>query len=197
MPRAERTIEFIPTSFRQRPPTKYYGKEENGRDVYMWYITESEYLRLNTLFRRDFQETGLGGTLLYGLPSPCPQCGKYQEFIDWVWTALMRNVHSSDFIFNALAKSRQGMETEHDVYCSECGTLTVKRQKDAMEGGAPDIYLARRIDISGYRPTPQAPSVDRKSTTPAQAVTWGKWWLDNNGKCLVTKYGDKVPESSA
>ena len=34
----------------------------------MWYITEDEYLRLSKLFGRDFQETGLGATLVIGLP---------------------------------------------------------------------------------------------------------------------------------
>ncbi|KDN34050.1 hypothetical protein RSAG8_12857, partial [Rhizoctonia solani AG-8 WAC10335] len=197
MTNVEKAIEFIPTLYRQQPPTKYIGKED-GQDLYRWYITEDEYFRLNKIFRRDFQETGLGGTFVVGLPSACPGCGKYHEFIDWVWTAIMRNVHSSDFIFNALAKSRQGRETDHDVYCSECGTLTIKRKKDTSEGGAPDIYLARRLNISkdGYAPA-QSPVVKKPLQAPTQAVTWGKWWLDNSGKCLVAKYGDKVPESLA
>ncbi|KAG8769993.1 hypothetical protein FRC12_004586 [Ceratobasidium sp. 428] len=197
MTSTENSIEFIPTLYRQAPPTKYMGQED-GRDVYLWYITEDEYLRLSQIFRRDFQETGLGGTHVYGLPSACHGCGKYQEFIDWVWTAIVRNVHSRDFMFNALANSRQGMETEHDVYCSECGMLTIKRRKDTNEGGAPDIYLARQFNLSKPRPTlPRAPFADKLSKSSTQAVKWGKWWLDNNGKCLVAKLGDGVPESPA
>ena len=53
-------------------------------DRYLWYITEDEYLRLNKIFvGRDFQETGMGGTAVVGLPVPCEGCGKYTEFIDW------------------------------------------------------------------------------------------------------------------
>jgi hypothetical protein len=51
--------------------------------VYRWFIIEDEYLRLNKIFGRDFQEVGMGGTLVAGLPSPCDGCGKYTEFIDW------------------------------------------------------------------------------------------------------------------
>ena len=57
---------------------------DEGRDTYLWYITEDEYLRLNKIFGgREFQETGLGGTKVVGLPSLCPGCGKYTKFIDW------------------------------------------------------------------------------------------------------------------
>jgi len=58
------------------------GKED-GRDFYSWYITEDEYFRLNKIFGRDFQETGMGATFVHGLPTPCKGCGKYTEFIDW------------------------------------------------------------------------------------------------------------------
>lgn len=59
-----------------------------------------------------------------------------------VWTALHRGVHSRDFMFKALKDSRQGMEIAHDVYCSECGTLTAARLTHNSEGGADDIFLA-------------------------------------------------------
>lgn len=72
----------LQTTFRECPPTKLIGQED-GRDVYRWYITEDEYLRLTKLFGRDFQETGVGGTLVLGLPSQCTGCKKYTEFIDW------------------------------------------------------------------------------------------------------------------
>lgn len=68
---------------RQVPPTKAISP-----DVYMWYITEDEYLRLSKLFGRDFQETRLGGTKVHGLPVPCRDCGKYTEFIDW-WDSMI------------------------------------------------------------------------------------------------------------
>ena len=58
--------------------------------MYLWYITEDEYLRLNHIFTgRDFQETGMGGTKVVGLPAPCEGCGKYTEFIDW-WVSFLR-----------------------------------------------------------------------------------------------------------
>lgn len=130
--------------------------------MYTWYITEDEYLRLNKIFGRDFQEAGLGGTKVVGLPKPCSGCGKYTEFIDWlfqshhaqcltcpdlrffdrVWTALQRGVHSSEFMFKALQESRQGIETAHDIYCSECGTLTIAGSRNNAEGVAANVFLA-------------------------------------------------------
>ncbi|KAJ7723766.1 hypothetical protein B0H16DRAFT_1597823 [Mycena metata] len=176
--------------------------QEDGRDIYLWYITEDECFRLNKLFGRDFQETGVGGTNVIGLPTACLGCGKYHEFIDWVWTALMRHVHSAEFMFNALAKSRRGMETQHDVYCSECGLLTaIRREKDNSEGAAPNIYLAGRLGRSAY-PAPLTRDLTTHQRTDQvqmseKVITWGKWWLDNTGKCLVAKFGDKVPTNKA
>ena len=63
-------------------PHKLIG-EHLGASLYRWFISEDEYLRLNKLFGRDFQETGLGGTTIYGPPVPCDGCGKYSELIDW------------------------------------------------------------------------------------------------------------------
>ena len=63
------------------PPHKLVG-EQYGAPLYRWFITEDEYLRLNKLFGRDFQETGLGATTFYGPPVPCDGCGKYCELID-------------------------------------------------------------------------------------------------------------------
>ena len=57
------------------PPHRLVG-EHLGATLYRWLIKENEYLRLNKLFGRDFEETGLGGTILYGPPVPCDGCGK-------------------------------------------------------------------------------------------------------------------------
>ncbi|KAF5389007.1 hypothetical protein D9757_005103 [Collybiopsis confluens] len=197
MTAAKPLIEFLPTSYRQCPPTKLLGPQD-GRDMHLWYITEDEYLRLTKLLRRDFQETGVGGTNVHGLPTPCRGCGKYTEFIDWVWTALARGVHSREFMFKALVEGRQGVETSHDAYCSACGLLAA-RTGDDREGGKPDIFQAGPLErfpypssgdgAKGERPAPRKP-VDSEEPP----VTWGKWWLDNTGKPLVAKYGDKVPE---
>ncbi|VDC07512.1 unnamed protein product [Peniophora sp. CBMAI 1063] len=186
-------FEFIPATYHQPPPTKYVG-EEGGRSVYLWYITENEYLRLNTLFQRDFQETGMGGTFVVGLPLPCERCGKYQEFIDWVWTALNRSAHSSDFIFNALAEGRQGRETQHDVYCSQCGMLTSSRSRNNREGGATDIQHAGPLRPSARASVPTIQQTSSLTIPGEKNVTWGRWWLDTQGGCLVSRYGDKVLE---
>ena len=141
------------------PPHKLVG-EMYGASLYRWFITEDEYLRLSKLFGRDFQETGLGGTTLYGTPVPCDGCGKYSELIDWfgflhfdlffllslshhdrVWTALNRGVHSADFMFLAFKNGHQGKESVHDVYCSACGVM-IARSRNNAEGGQPDIFLA-------------------------------------------------------
>ena len=126
--------------------------------MYRWFITEDEYFRLNKLFGRDFQETGLGATTLYGPPVPCDGCGKYSELIDWfgvssilnlfpyesyhrIWTALNRGVHTADFMFLAFKNGNQGKDSVHDVYCSACGVM-IARSRNNAEGGQPDIYLA-------------------------------------------------------
>ena len=67
-----------------------------------------------------------------------------------VWTALRRGVHTREFMFNSLRNGRQGAETMHDVYCSECGLLTTVRSRNNAEGGseAPTIELATVSDIA-------------------------------------------------
>ena len=139
------------------PPHKLVG-ELFGASLYRWFITEDEYHRLNKLFGRDFQETGLAGTTFYSPPVPCDGCGKYSELIDWfgfllfsffsvflayhrIWTALNRGVHSADFMFLAFKNGHQGKESVHDVYCSACGVM-VARSRNNAEGGQPDIFLA-------------------------------------------------------
>jgi len=119
MPIVNQDLPFLPSGNKIKPPVKLLPHREQDRETYLWYITEDEYIRLNQIFAgREFQETGLGGTKVVGLPSPCGGCGKYTEFIDWVWTALRRGVHTREFMFNALKNGRQGAETMHDVYCS-------------------------------------------------------------------------------
>ncbi|PVF92700.1 hypothetical protein CPB86DRAFT_829832 [Serendipita vermifera] len=177
----EGTVNFLPTLRRQPSPTKLVGQED-GEDVYLWYITEDEYLRLNKIFGRDFQETGLGGTRVRGLPTPCQGCGKHTEFIDWVWTAIYRGVHSRSFMFKAIKESRQGIESSHDVYCSECGLLTTCRSENGAEGGAADIFRAGKLNRPRY-PVVRSPSATdgEKERPPSKVAVWGKWWLDDNG----------------
>ncbi|KIM21093.1 hypothetical protein M408DRAFT_29813 [Serendipita vermifera MAFF 305830] len=183
MASSKKEVEFIPTLRKQLPPTKYMGREED-EDIYAWYITEDEYLRLNKLFGRDFQETALGATVVSGLPTPCNGCGKYTEFIDWVWTALRRGVHSREFMFKALKESRQGMENSHDVYCSECGLLTACRSTNNAEGGKENIHLAGSLRRSSYQPIQPRSIGSKVKTESDHVVVWGKWWLDNNGSIV-------------
>jgi len=161
---------------------------EDNQETYLWYITEDEYLRLNQIFvGRDFQETGLGGTKVVGLPAECQGCGKYTEFIDWVWTALRRGVHTREFMFNALKQGRQGAENMHDVYCSECGLLTPVRSRGNAEGGveAPTIALAKPLERSKYDLMPELlerkEELANRKPNNEKIVTWGEWWLDNTG----------------
>lgn len=67
-----------------------------------------------------------------------------------VWTALRRGVHTRNFMFNSLKAGRQGAETMHDVYCSECGLLTTVRSRNNAEGGleAPTIAEAKVCRIA-------------------------------------------------
>ncbi|KAF5345422.1 hypothetical protein D9757_013478 [Collybiopsis confluens] len=66
-----------------------------------------------------------------------------------VWTALARGVHSREFMFKALIEGRQGLETSHDAYCSECGLLAA-RTGDDREGGKPDIFQAGPLERFPY-----------------------------------------------
>ena len=70
-----------------------------------------------------------------------------------VWTALRRGVHTREFMFNSLKNGRQGAETMHDVYCSECGLITPVRSRDNAEGGAeaPTIHQAKVCNITKFR----------------------------------------------
>ena len=45
-------------------------------------------------------------------------------------------------MFNALKNGRQGAESSHDVYCSQCGLLTNARSNNKAEGWNPDILSA-------------------------------------------------------
>ncbi|KAL0952168.1 hypothetical protein HGRIS_008781 [Hohenbuehelia grisea] len=193
-------IEYFPTAYRKPPPTKLLGSED-GVNSYTWFITKDEYLRLCKIFGREFEETNLGATRVVGLPAPCTTCGKYTEFIDWsvfkeflcfidvgslsirVWTALRRKVHTSDFMFEALKDRRMPKENMHDVYCSECGTLTQCRSRNNAEGGAPNILEAGRLRNADY---PAKTAQDEKANAdraekPAQVARWYTWWLDDNG----------------
>ncbi|KAH8093071.1 hypothetical protein BXZ70DRAFT_437728 [Cristinia sonorae] len=120
--------------------------EDSGYPVYKWLITDDEARRLSALFKRDFTELGMSGTFVTTPPKPCVTCGKWTEFIDWVYTALQRNIHGPDFMFNALKNKQMPKENRHDVYCSGCGTLTHCRAESDREGQAANVFLAGNMD---------------------------------------------------
>ncbi|KAJ3480626.1 hypothetical protein NLI96_g8215 [Meripilus lineatus] len=115
---------------------------QDGSPTFAWEITCDEYLRLSKLFNRDFGETKVIRTYVTAPPKPCVSCGKWTEFIDWVYTALQRTVHSPDFMFNALRDGTIPKGKKHDVYCSNCGTLTHIRTANKIEGEFPGFNQA-------------------------------------------------------
>ncbi|KAH8100887.1 hypothetical protein BXZ70DRAFT_134572 [Cristinia sonorae] len=127
--------------------------DNEGHVVYAWDISKDERGRLNRWFMRDFGELNIGGTYVTCPPRPCATCGKWTEFIDWVVTAILRNVHTHEFIFNALKNRTFPKENLHDVFCSACGTLTHLRSRNNTEGGATDVQTAA-IAQCHQRPVP-------------------------------------------
>ncbi|OSC97094.1 hypothetical protein PYCCODRAFT_1377942, partial [Trametes coccinea BRFM310] len=105
-------------------------------------ITYDEERRLVELLGPKYLEVGLIGTHVTGPPRECPVCGKQTEFIDWVFTALARGIHSPEFIVESLKLGHSPKKLGHDVYCSRCGHLTHFRDASGAEGGAPYIALA-------------------------------------------------------
>ncbi|TFK89919.1 hypothetical protein K466DRAFT_413046 [Polyporus arcularius HHB13444] len=109
-------------------------------------IGQDEQERLSALLEADFYDTGVAGTYVTSPPQVCPHCGKETEFIDWVYTALKRGVHSPEFIVESLKASRTPEGVHHDVYCSGCGHLTHVRDDSGNEGGALHIAHATPYD---------------------------------------------------
>ncbi|KAI9059113.1 hypothetical protein FKP32DRAFT_1606188 [Trametes sanguinea] len=109
-------------------------------------ITHDEERRLVELLGPEYLEVGLIGTHVTGPPGECPVCGKQTEFVDWVYTALARGIHSPEFIVESLKLGNSPKKLGHDVYCSRCGHLTHFRDASGAEGGAPYIALAPPYD---------------------------------------------------
>lgn len=127
----------------ERPSfVRVYELETPGSACYAWDVSACERRRLSALLGRDFNECKVAGTYATAPPRPCWNCGKWTELIDWIYTALQREVHTPAFLFHAMKNRLMPVETAHDVYCSGCGVLTHCRSKDKAEGGAPDISSA-------------------------------------------------------
>ncbi|RPD75445.1 hypothetical protein L226DRAFT_44635 [Lentinus tigrinus ALCF2SS1-7] len=126
-------------------------RDEHGSPYYSWMISQDEQDRLSALLKADFYDTGVVSTYVTAPPQTCPHCGKETEFIDWVYTALERGVHSPEFIFESLKAGRTPKGLHHDVYCSGCGHLTHARDPSGNEGGALHIAHATVTLISSLR----------------------------------------------
>ncbi|KAI0630695.1 hypothetical protein C8Q77DRAFT_1160238 [Trametes polyzona] len=113
---------------------------------YEMLITPDEEERIVQLLGPEYLEVGLVATKVTGAPRRCPVCGKETEFVDWVFTALARGIHSPSFIVESLKLGNSPKKLAHDVYCSGCGHLTHFRDPSGAEGGAPYIALASPYD---------------------------------------------------
>ena len=59
-----------------------------------------------------------------------------------VYTALNRGVHSKEWIVQAIREGTISRKGAHDVYCSQCGHLTLFRDHSGDEGLARHIHHA-------------------------------------------------------
>ncbi|KAI0800142.1 hypothetical protein C8Q74DRAFT_394068 [Fomes fomentarius] len=121
-------------------------RDDHGRDVYLWRISENEQERLSALLEQDFYDLEVDGTYLNSPPQTCSHCGKETEFADWVYTALKRGIHSPEFIAESLKLGNIPKGRLHDVYCSRCGHLTAFRNPTGEEGGAYHVSHATPYD---------------------------------------------------
>ncbi|KAI0326868.1 hypothetical protein GY45DRAFT_59448 [Cubamyces sp. BRFM 1775] len=110
--------------------------------TYEMLIDEDEERRIVKLLGPEYLDVGLVATRVTGPPRHCPICGKPSEFVDWVFTALARGIHSPEFIVESLKHGNSPKKLGHDVYCSKCGHLTNFRDGTGEEGGAPYLALA-------------------------------------------------------
>ncbi|KAH9894748.1 hypothetical protein C8Q73DRAFT_469073 [Cubamyces lactineus] len=70
--------------------------------TYEMLIDQDEERRIVELLGPDYLNVGLVSTRVTGPPRHCPVCGKATEFVDWVFTALARGIHSPEFILRTL-----------------------------------------------------------------------------------------------
>ncbi|KAI0656626.1 hypothetical protein C8Q70DRAFT_326840 [Cubamyces menziesii] len=118
---------------------KYRQTDEH---TYEMVINEDEERRIVELLGPNYLDVGLVATRVTGPPRHCHVCGKPTEFVDWVFTALARGIHSPEFIVESLKLGNSPKKLGHDVYCSQCGHLTNFRDATGEEGGAPYLGLA-------------------------------------------------------
>ncbi|RPD75448.1 hypothetical protein L226DRAFT_534357 [Lentinus tigrinus ALCF2SS1-7] len=186
--------------------------DELDRPVYSWMISQDEEERLSALLEADFHDTGVAGTYVTAPPQTCPHCGKETEFIDWVYTALKRGVHSPEFLLESLKAGRTPEGVHHDVYCSGCGHLTHVRDHSGNEGGALHITHATPYDRStrtfGKREAepvaPEAVVVTDEHSEPlekkaawCQRCTAGNWLIEREDEDASVKGSSEPLEKKA
>ncbi|EIW62460.1 uncharacterized protein TRAVEDRAFT_33928 [Trametes versicolor FP-101664 SS1] len=87
---------------------------DNGPE-YTMRITPDEEDRIVELLGPEYLDVGLVATKVTGPPRHCSVCGKQTEFVDWVFTALARGVHSPGFIVESLKLGNSPKKLGHDV----------------------------------------------------------------------------------
>jgi hypothetical protein len=113
--------------------------DNEGQKVWLWPISEDENRRLTLILGREFKDLHIKGTYVTDATQQCSKCGKDNEFIDWVYTALEKGFHTPEFIYNALMDRRSPKENRHDIYCSGCGHLTTLRRRKGTPPEVPTI----------------------------------------------------------
>ncbi|KAI0822966.1 hypothetical protein BC628DRAFT_1421355 [Trametes gibbosa] len=151
-------------------------RDDLDRPVYSWLISADEQARLTALLEHDFDATGVVGTYVTQPPQACSRCGKETEFIDWVYTALARGVHTPGFIIESLKEGQTPKGVHHDVYCSRCGHLTAFRDHTGNEGGVKDIAYSTPYDHTSkifgeYYTSPTSSAKTPGLVTPRSVVT--------------------------
>ncbi|KAI0326867.1 hypothetical protein GY45DRAFT_1373644 [Cubamyces sp. BRFM 1775] len=139
--------------------------------TYELFIDADEERRIVELLGPGYLDVGLIATRVTAPPRHCPVCGKTTEFVDWIFTALSRGIHSPGFIIESLKRGETPEKREHDVYCSGCGHLTGFRDSTGEEGSAPYLGLATPYDRatrtfadSIYKRKPDSPPVKRAAS---------------------------------
>ncbi|RDX40296.1 hypothetical protein OH76DRAFT_1490409 [Lentinus brumalis] len=83
----------------------------------------------------DYHELDFLGFYVSGPPLSRPRCRKEAEFLDWLYTALERGIHSREWIFASSKSGRNSNKGAHDVCCSRCGHLTADQDLSRERAG--------------------------------------------------------------
>ncbi|KAI0643526.1 hypothetical protein C8Q79DRAFT_872556, partial [Trametes meyenii] len=78
-------------------------------------ITPDEVNRLVALLGPEYREVALPRLVTTRPAQRCPHCGKGTEFVDWIYTALERGIHSPEFLIESLRDGTSPKKFVHDV----------------------------------------------------------------------------------